>query len=321
MGDEPAVQLALKVDVDTLRGTREGVPALLEVLKRAAADATFLFSLGPDHTGRALRRVFRPGFFDFARKVSRTSVLEHYGLRTLLYGTLLPGPDIGRRAAPIMRRVREAGFEVGVHCFDHTTWQDYVSRRDPAWTREQMLRAVLRFREVFGVPPQVHGAAGWQMNDAALELEPELGFLYASDTRGETPFVPLLSAPAAALPQPPLPARRSACPQLPTTLPTLDELIGVDGITTDNVHQALLERTRSLRHGHVFTLHAELEGMKLLPVFRRLIQGWQAQGYQLVSMHTLFAALDVESLPAARVRPGSVPGRSGELAVQGPAEF
>jgi len=321
--DESAVQLALKIDVDTLRGTREGVPALVEVLKRAAADATFLFSLGPDHTGRALRRVFRRGFFDFARKVSRTSVLEHYGLRTLLYGTLLPGPDIGRRAAQVMRGVREAGFEVGVHCFDHTTWQDYVSRRDAAWTREQMLRAVLRFREVFGVPPRVHGAAGWQMNDAAFELEPELGFLYASDTRGETPFVPLLSAAAAAAPQPSSssPARRSACPQLPTTLPTLDELIGVDGITADNVHEALLARTRSLQRGHVFTLHAELEGMKLRPVFRRLIQGWQTQGYQLVSMRTLFAGLDVERLPAARVRSGSVPGRSGALAVQGPAEF
>jgi undecaprenyl phosphate-alpha-L-ara4FN deformylase len=309
-------QLALKIDVDTLRGTREGVPALLDVLQRESADATFLFSLGPDHTGRAVRRVFRRGMFDFARKVSRTSVLEHYGLRTLLYGTLLPGPDIGRRAGEFMRRVREAGFEVGVHCFDHTSWQDFVRRRDAAWTREQMLRAVLRFREVLGVAPHVHGAAGWQMNEAALELEAELGFLYASDTRGESPFVPLLAPLAAGLPQ-----RRSACPQLPTTLPTLDELIGVDGMKAEHVHQAVLERTRSPRHGHVFTLHAELEGMKLLPVFRRLIQGWRAQGYQLVSMRTLFAALEPAQLPAARVLSGSVPGRSGSLAVQGPVEF
>ena len=80
--------LALKVDVDTWRGTREGVPRLAELLKRHDAGATFLFSLGPDHTGRAIKRVFRPGFM---KKVSRTSVLEHYGLQTLLFGTLLPG--------------------------------------------------------------------------------------------------------------------------------------------------------------------------------------------------------------------------------------
>jgi peptidoglycan/xylan/chitin deacetylase (PgdA/CDA1 family) len=315
------LQLALKIDVDTLRGTREGVPALVDALKRAEADATFLFSLGPDHTGRALRRIFRRGFFDFAQKVSRTSVLEHYGLRTLLYGTLLPGPDIGRRAGDVMRRVRDAGHEVGVHCFDHTTWQDFVSRRGEAWTRDQMLRAVHRFREVFGAKPQVHGAAGWQMNEIALELEEELGFVYASDTRGAGPFVPLLSPQSPQPSQNALPQRRSTCPQLPTTLPTLDELIGVDGTTIHNAHLALLERTRSQRSGHVFTLHAELEGMKLLPVFRRLIQGWHAQGYQLVSMRTQFAGLNVASLPAGRVQSGSVPGRSGSLAVQGPADF
>ena len=42
-----------------------------------------------------------------------------------------------------MRQVRDAGYEVGVHCFDHTTWQDFVSRRGEAWTRDQMLAEVL----------------------------------------------------------------------------------------------------------------------------------------------------------------------------------
>ena len=54
--------LALKIDVDTLKGTRLGVPALIELLKKHRAGATFLFSLGPDHTGRAIKRVFRKGF-------------------------------------------------------------------------------------------------------------------------------------------------------------------------------------------------------------------------------------------------------------------
>jgi len=300
------VYLALKIDVDTLRGTREGVPVLVDTLKAAHVDATFLFSLGPDHTGRALRRVFRPGFFG---KVSRTSVLEHYGIKTLLYGTLLPGPDISQRAGDEMRRVRDAGFEVGVHCFDHTTWQDFVLRRDRSWTHRQMQLAVDRFGQVFGEPPRVHGAAGWQMNEAAFALEEELGFAYASDTRGTTPFVPLLSQ------------RRSACAQLPTTLPTLDELIGIDGHTARNVHEALLAHTRDVPTNHVYTLHAELEGMKLLPVFQRLLQGWRAQGYELVSMRSLFDSLQSADLPAMSVGSGSVPGRSGTLAVQGAPGF
>ena len=228
------------------------MPALVRALKGAGAGATFLFSLGPDHTGRAIRRVFRPGFLS---KVSRTSVLEHYGLRTLLYGTLLPGPDIGRRAGGEMRLVRDAGFEVGVHCYDHIAWQDFLMQRDAAWTARQMRLAVERFGAVFGTAPRVHGAAGWQMNAAALALEEELGFAYASDTRGIGPFVPIIDG------------RRGRVPQLPTTLPTLDELIGLDGQSAGNVHETYLQRTRRvIGPPQVFTLHAELEGMKLLPV-------------------------------------------------------
>jgi undecaprenyl phosphate-alpha-L-ara4FN deformylase len=96
--------IGLKVDVDTLRGTREGVPRLMKLFKKLKLDATFYFSVGPDNTGRALRRVFRKGF---AKKVARTSVLKHYGLKTLLYGVVLPGPDIGREAGAVMRGVRD----------------------------------------------------------------------------------------------------------------------------------------------------------------------------------------------------------------------
>ena len=86
-------RLSLKVDVDTDRGTRVGVPRLLDLFDEFGIQATFLFSLGPDNTGRAIRRIFRPGFF---RKVARTGVVSTYGLRTLLNGVLWPGPHIGR---------------------------------------------------------------------------------------------------------------------------------------------------------------------------------------------------------------------------------
>src|SRR5512142_3003568 len=130
--------LGLKIDVDTLRGTREGVPRLLELLKKHDVRATFLFSLGPDHTGRAIRRVFRRGFVG---KVRRTSVVQHYGLRTLMYGTVLPGPDIGRRGGDVMRAVRDAGHETGIHCYDHVRWQDGIAHADFDWTRREMIRA------------------------------------------------------------------------------------------------------------------------------------------------------------------------------------
>src|SRR6195256_4540043 len=163
-------RIGLKVDVDTLRGTREGVPRLTALFKKLNVDATFYFSVGPDHTGRAMRRMFRKGF---AQKVARTSVLKHYGLKTLLYGVLLPGPDIGRSAGAVMRSVRDSGFEVGLHTYDHVRWQDYVAKATPSWTRVEFERGLQAFERVFGAPPATHAAAGWQMNAFALELERE----------------------------------------------------------------------------------------------------------------------------------------------------
>lgn len=297
-------RLALKIDVDTYRGTRLGVPALVELLQRHGAQATFLFSLGPDHTGRAIKRAFRPGFM---KKVKRTSVLEHYGLLTLMYGTMLPGPDIGRRCADTLRAVRDAGFEVGIHCWDHVRWQDGVALAENAWVEVEMTRASKRFEEIFGERPRTHGAAGWQMNRHALRLTQRLGFTYSSDGRGSHPFIPVIDGEIV------------ACPQLPTTLPTLDELIGVDDITVDNVAERLLQLTAAGKQDQVFTMHAELEGMKLAGVLDQLLAGWRAQGYELVATRDLYAALDLKELPRHEVRFEEIPGRSGTLMVQGPA--
>ncbi|MGH8283251.1 MAG: polysaccharide deacetylase family protein [Gammaproteobacteria bacterium] len=296
-------RLALKIDVDTLRGTLEGVPQLVSVLQKHGARATFLFSLGPDNTGRALRRVFRPGFL---KKVFRTNVAGNYGLKTLMYGVLIPGPNIGVKGASAMRAVRDAGFEVGIHTWDHIRWQDFVARRDADWTAREFSQAVARFGEVFSTAPKTFGAAGWQINEHVLALQEQFGFEYASDTRGTQPFMPKMGG------------RTFTVPQLPNTLPTLDELVGVNGITVANVADHLLKLTESeSAHGHIYTLHAELEGMALMPVFEKLLVNWKAQGYDLVATRDLAARLDRKSLPVHEVVMGEIFGRSGILALQG----
>ncbi len=309
----PVPLLTLKIDVDTYRGTREGVPNLVRMLQQHQANATFLFSLGPDHTGRALRRAFRPGFF---QKVSRTSVVEHYGLKTLMYGVLLPGPDIGVECANELRAVRDAGFECGIHTWDHVAWQDNVRQRDAAWTRDIMLRAIKRFNTVFGTAPLTHGAAGWQMNDDAFAQLDDAHICYASDGRAALADNGRLLEPATG----PYRLRTSGgvlnCIQMPTTLPTLDELLGreIDGktVTPANIAATILHLTEAPRD-HVYTLHAELEGQKLAPIFEQLLVGWKKQGYQLASMADYFQRIKDQPLPEAPVEWGSVPGRSGEL--------
>jgi undecaprenyl phosphate-alpha-L-ara4FN deformylase len=295
-------RIALKVDVDTYRGTREGALRLADLLGRLGVQATFLFSLGPDHTGRAIRRAFRRGFLG---KVKRTSVLEHYGVKTLMYGVLLPGPQIGTRCAGVMRGIAQRGFEVGVHTWDHVRWQDGVAGASEPWTRRELTRARDRFAEVFGHFPLVHGAAGWQMNPYVPLLQQELGFRFASDTRGTAPFLPQLAQGVGRV------------PQLPTTLPTFDELIGRPDLNAADPVEHLLALTAvAAGRDQVFTLHAELEGGAYLGAFERLLRAWQGRGFELTDLGTYAAGLDMARLPQGRIVAGTVEGRSGTLAIQ-----
>ncbi|RJG06326.1 xylanase [Noviherbaspirillum cavernae] len=308
--------LTLKIDVDTFRGTREGALNLVRMLQKHRANATFLYSLGPDHTGWALKRAFRPGFL---QKVSRTSVTEHYGLKTLMYGVLLPGPDIGRKCSAEMRVARDAGFECGIHTWDHVVWQDNVRTCDDAWTDRQMRQAFDRFTDIFGYAPRTHGAAGWQMNAHAFERLDAFGIAYASDGRSRLTEEGALMMQTAGPHRISVPGKTLSCIQLPTTLPTLDELLGrtITGAVIDhtNIAKTILRLTEQPRD-HVFTLHAELEGQKLAPIFEQLLAGWRAQGYDFASMENYYQKVKSDTLPTRMVCWGELPGRSGELIVE-----
>jgi len=295
-------QVVLKVDVDTYLGTLHGVPALLELFERFNVKASFLFSVGPDNTGRAIRRVFRKGFL---QKVGRTSVVSHYGFRTLMNGVLKPGPHIGKKAAFVMRCAAAAGHEVGIHCYDHVRWQDFVAGKDLKWTQREMDKALGAFEDAVRMPPQTIGAAGWQINRFVIALEEQMGFSYASDVRGREPFLPRMEGVS------------SNCVQLPTTLPTLDEIIGSDGIDSSNCWKTILEKSQEiLPCGHVYTLHAELEGMKLIAVMEKLLEQWKGSGFEFATLQQLHASLDHSTLPKQEIEWDEVDGRSGLLAVQ-----
>lgn len=298
-----ASRLAIKIDVDTDRGTREGVPALMRLLDRKGVPATFLFSLGPDNTGRAIRRIFRPGFFS---KVSRTSVVSTYGLRTLMNGVILPGPMIAKKNRAILRAVADTGFEAGIHCWDHVFWQDKLFTLSEARVAEEFGKARRAYEEVFGRAARTAGTAGWQANAASLAAYDAAGLDYATDVRGGAPFLPVAEG------------RRFRTLQIPTTLPTLDELMGRPEYPVHKLADILLDR---LVPGglDVFTIHAEIEGMSMIDWFAGFLDLARERGIAFVPLADEAAKLNAarDGIPCAKLEQGEVDGRSGTLAVQG----
>ena len=102
------------------------------------------------------------------------------------------------------------------------------------------------------------------------------------------------------------------------TPPTLDELLGrsIDNVVIDqsNIAASILMLTEA-RRDHVFTLHAELEGQKLAPIFEQLLDGWKKQGYTLGSMADYYQRVKAGTHPTRPMAWGELPGRSGEVIV------
>ena len=295
--------VALKVDVDTDRGTREGVPALQGLLEEFSAPASFLFSLGPDNTGKAIRRVFRPGFF---QKVSRTSVVQMYGVRTLLNGTLLPAPHIGRRHADVMRRVRDAGFETGIHCHDHFKWQDYLFKMSLDETRREFGYALEEYRRIFGCDALTAGAPGWQATAASRQVYDEANLLYASDTRGKSAFFPEIGG------------RVFKTLEIPSTLPTFDELLGRPEFPDDKIVPHYVSLLK-VDQPNILTIHAEIEGMMKRPLFRELLADFTEKGVRFIRMDDLAKEILAhrETVPVQPLVMAEIDGRSGTVATQG----
>lgn len=287
------MKLGLRIEVATLRGTRKAVPRLVAALKEAGAGGTFLFSLGPDHTGRALG------------SLPRVPRLRCYGPVALVSGTLLPGADIGKRGADAMRSVEAEGHEAGILAYDRVRWLKRIAAAGEAWTAAALRRARERYEEIFGAPALTHGAPGWRMNRYAFRYSQRLGFRHCSDTRGSGPFIPVVRG------------ELVACPQLPTTLPTLDELLA-EGNTPDEAVRRLLEASRDpLPTGHVYALRAEVEGTVFAPALRALLAGWQALGYRVVSLREYAAGLNLAHLPRRNVVLQSSEGTGAPVATEG----
>jgi len=293
-------ELTIKVDVDTLKGYLEGVPCLLDVLGKRGIKASFFFSMGPDNSGKAIRRIFRKGFLG---KMLRTRAPSTYGIKTLLYGTLLKAPMIAASNPDILKRAVDEGHDCGVHCWDHVLWQDCLLKLSREEIRAELAKAAELFSDIVGTPPKCSAAPGWQVSSDSLAAQDELELDYSSDVRGVSPFTPGMDGVV------------FSTLQIPTTLPTLDELWGVNGMNAESVNDHFLDM---LEPGvNVHTIHAEIEGGNMSEVFVHLID-YCLDGE--VAFPTLRdVASRVRATSAANVcdiEMSALSGRSGKVAVQ-----
>jgi len=288
----------LRIDVDTLRGTRYGAPNLLSLLAGHGIKASFFFSTGPDNMGRHLWRLLRPSFII---KMLRSKAASLYGWDILLKGTLWPGPVISNKAAGVMFAASDGGHEIGLHAWDHHAWQAHVDHMSAAKIHLSMKKGFDALAHATGRPPTCSAVPGWRCNNSVLAAKIRFPFSYNSDCRGEGIFYPVVDG------------RPLSQPQIPTTLPTYDEAIGRNGITDANYNDYILSLFKPDRL-NVLTIHAEVEGIARHAMFEEFVKKGLEKKISFVPLGALLT--DDKKIMNASMINRTIEGREGWVSCQ-----
>lgn len=291
----------VKIDVDTFHGMQDGIPRMLSLFDELKIKASFFVTMGPDNSGKALRRIFMHR--GFLKKMLRTKAAKTYRMRTMLYGTLLPAPTVGESAPELLREIEKRGHEVSIHGYDHVKWHDFVYRMNEKKTREEFMKAVNAYEKIFNRKPVSSAAPGWQLTPSSLKAQNDLQLVYISDTRGQFPYFPKVGS------------KVYDTLELPTTLPTFDEVIGTD--SDENILQNLLEQAKKQKLC-VFTAHTEVEGMSYYALFKEFLIRLKNSGFTFMTGMECAKKLLVqrEKIPSCEFYRGVMQGRAGYVTAQ-----
>ncbi len=288
------MKIGIRVDVDTFKGMRKGVPCILDILSRNNIQATFFFSMGPDNMGRNIWRLLRPAFL---WKMLRTNAPDLYGWDILLAGTLWPGKLIGKNNAEIIKRCARGGHEIGVHCWNHYQCQNFGANLSEETFRTLFSKAFSTLADIIGKLPVCSGVPAWRCTDNMLKVKESFHFRYNSDCHGTNIFKPIVNGEAL------------STPQIPLTLPTFDELIGRKGVTIQNYNETLLSLLQP-NALNVLAVHAEVEGGIYAALFDAFVKIALERGFELVPLGKLLP-IDLSHIAASPIVRKSVEGREG----------
>ena len=295
------MKVGLRVDADTFRGTRYGVPELIKTMAKHGVHASYFFSVGPDNMGRHLWRLLKPKFM---LKMFQSNAIALYGFDIIFRGIFFPGRLIAENNQEVIRECKNCGHEIGIHSWDHQYWQAHTESMNEEEIFNRLSK-VDTLSDILGEVPDCSAAAGFRTTDAMLKAKERFGFRYNSDCRGNGIFLPVVDDKVLDI------------PQIPFSTPTYDEVIGRNRISNKNYNEFILSKLQ--KDGDVLTIHAEVEGGRCSGIFDEFLTEAEKRGIEFCPLGKLLDVLLAkgEKIPAKKIVRMEIPGRESWISTVG----
>ncbi|BAC24307.1 b2256 [Wigglesworthia glossinidia endosymbiont of Glossina brevipalpis] len=280
-------------------GTKLGVPNLWEILNKKKIKATFFFTVGPDNMGRHFWRLIKPKFLF---KMFRINPFKIYGLNILRSGFIGKGKNIGKICKNEIKSASK-DHEIGLHAWDHFSWQTWINMFSKKKIIKHINLGKNALQHIIKYPVTCFASPGWRTNEYVLRtLKNNFNFSYNSDCRGSNLFFPYLGD------------GKIGSLQIPVTLPTFDEVINIK-TTIKKYNSFIIKLIKTQLNFSVYTIHAEIEGMKYKKEFEEFLNIAINEGINFCRLKDLIPK-EIENIPIYKINHKTIPGRDGWIAYQ-----
>jgi peptidoglycan/xylan/chitin deacetylase (PgdA/CDA1 family) len=217
----------------------------------------------------------------------------------------LPGPEIARKNINLLHKIMDEGHELGIHGYDHVYWHDHIKHLNKEKTEEVLRKAFDVYRDITKKNPKSFAAPGWMINTHSLRFFEENNFVYTSNARGVSPFYPEMGNESFRI------------LEIPTTLPTLDEVVGIEGNEITSLSEFYLNTLTTTGGLNILTIHTELEGNKWSALLEIFIKKSLELGFTYKRIIDIATELkNYDDIPVCKSVYGYTKGRTGEVSLQ-----
>lgn len=167
----------LRVDLESDKGIRKGIPKLLDLLEKYGIKASFYLVMGGESN------IFEILKYNQKMTSSAERSIKVWSLLDKLRIALLP-IDFVKANKKVLQRILDEGHELGVHGWKHREWTRGLDKID---VRDRINRSIVKYNRLFNKNPISFASPGFNINDKVLDILKESGIKFISDFEGNKP--------------------------------------------------------------------------------------------------------------------------------------